>query len=188
MELTRARLIVLGVITTVAIAVITVVLRSERPRDLVLQIEPVYAETTVTVYVGGAVRAPGLYTLPRGSRVAEALEQAGLLDDAEVTSLALAERLRDGQQFFVPHRSARPAPTVALESVAAPASVDRINVNTATASELESLTGIGPVLAQRIIEYRTSHGPFATLDDLANIKGISIRTIEKFRDQATVGD
>lgn len=194
MGLTRARLIVLGVAVTIAVAVLTVVLRAERSRDLVLQIEPVGDTSTLTVYVGGAVRSPGLYTLPRGSRVAEALEQAGLLSDAEVGGLPMADRLRDGQSLFVPHRRATVSQPPPQSSASAPDSTESsglsgapgpVNVNTASQAELESLPGIGPVLAQRIIAHRTTYGPFATLDDLDAVRGISARMVESLRGLAT---
>lgn len=195
MELTRARLILLGVAAAIAVTVLTAVLRAERSRQLVLQIEPVGDTNTLTVYVGGAVRAPGLYTLPRGSRVAEAVAEADLLDEADVVGLPMADLLRDGQTLIVPQRRATLAQTVAdpghaLTTSAVPvdaAPAGLVNVNTASQAELESLPGIGPVLAQRIIAYRTTRGPFATLDDLEAVRGISARMVESLRGLATTG-
>jgi competence protein ComEA len=193
MELTRARLILLGVAAAIAVAVLTAVLRAERSRELVLQIEPVGDTNMLTVYVGGAVRAPGLYTLPRGSRVAEAIAQADLLDEADVAGLPMADHLRDGQTLIVPERRAMSSQPVASGdgsaiTSAVPVGVappGLVNVNTASQAELESLPGIGPVLAQRIIAYRTTHGPFATLDDLEAVRGISARMVESLRGLAT---
>ncbi|MDI3341192.1 MAG: ComEA family DNA-binding protein [Sphaerobacter sp.] len=189
MELTRARLLLLGVAATITVAVLTVVLLAQQSQDVVVQIEPVGDPRTLTVYVGGAVRTPGLYTLARGSRLAEAVEQAGLLPEADIAGLPMAEPLRDGQSVVVPRQRPTPPPVPLGSSprLAVSEAPGLVNINTASQAELERLPGIGPVLAQRIITYRTEHGPFATLDDLAAVRGISARMVESLQGLATTG-
>lgn len=185
MALTRSRIVVLGVLVAVVVAATTTILASRRSSDLVLALEPVEDDRLVTVYVGGAVREPGLYSLPRGGRVAEALDQAGLLESADTTGMPLASRVQDGQDLYVPRRVAR----ATVEVVAAPGTPSAsavININTASASELEALPGIGPALAQRIIDYRVQHGPFESVETLEQVRGISLRMVEQFRGLVTV--
>jgi competence protein ComEA len=171
--------------------------RASREPDLVLKIEPIGPGSDVTVYVGGAVANPGLYTLPAHARVAQAVEQAGPLENADTSSISMAVTLKDGQQVYVPRGAGRsvtstepaPAPASVVAALASPpASGHRIiNVNSAPASELEALPGIGPALAARIIEYRDTYGPFESLDALADVRGISPRMIDEFRSMATTG-
>jgi competence protein ComEA len=187
----------LGIIVAVVVGVVLVILRSERPRDLVLQIEPVSHSADVTVYIGGAVAEPGLYTLPRGSRVAHAIELAGTLPEADLAAISMARELRNEESIAVPFQmpssdvaplpsgSASPSNSAA-SSGNPPVDTSLINVNTASASELERLPGVGPAIAARILEFRESNGPFATLDDLARVQGISARMVEEFRALATV--
>jgi competence protein ComEA len=189
MELSRLKVVVLGLIVAVAVAISVVVLRSERSQDLVLKVEPAEDKVDVTVYVGGAVKAAGLYSLPAGSPVADALAAAGGPVDAEISAVPMADELQDGQEIFMPE--AGPGPPQGADQVAAvggaPGAPATLNVNTASAAELERLPGVGPVLVQRIVTYRTEHGPFATLDDLADVRGISSRMIEDFEGLATTG-
>ncbi len=190
MELTRLRVAALGLVVTVAVAIAVVLMGSQRSPDLVLKIEPSEDQPGVTVYVGGAVRSPGLYTLDFGAHVADALDAAGGPVAAEISAVPMADRLKDGQEIFVPAATAVSSSPEGVQTAAsgsAPGSTGRINVNTASAAELESLPGIGPTLSQRIIDYRTRNGPYSTLDDLAGVRGISSRMVEELRDLATTG-
>lgn len=134
------------------------------------------------VHLAGAVRRPGLYDVPAGSRVGDLVDTAGGLgaaaDDAAVN---LAERLSDGQQIYVPVEGEVPAGDRSGSDSAGP-----IDVNTATASQLDELPGIGPSLAAAIIAYRTEHGPFATLDALEQVPGIGHSKLSRLRPHATV--
>jgi competence protein ComEA len=184
---------VLGAVVALAVATIVVFVRGNRSHELVLKVEPISASSEMTVYAGGAVATPGLYTLPLHARVATLLEQAGLLANADQTALQMAAELHDGQQVIVPARTAT-APSVASSVIAStapatpvPSVEGPIDVNSATLEQLESLPGIGPALAQRIIDYRNEHGPFGSLDELANVKGISARMVDELRDLATTG-
>ncbi len=105
------RLLTIGGIIALAIAVLVVIVRGDRSKDLVLRVEPITGNDEITVYAGGAVSVPGLYTLPRGSRLAALLDQAGLADTADVGNLQMATELRDGQQVVVPTQTVVAEPT-----------------------------------------------------------------------------
>ena len=153
--------------------------------------------TVVVVDVAGRVRHPGVVRLAAGARVIDAITAAGgALPRVDLTPLDLAQLVSDGEQIRVglpgpavatPH----PVSTGALPSAgqagtesAPPATVD---INTADAEQLDTLPGIGPVLAARIVAWRTAHGPFETIDDLEQVPGIGAGTLEKFRSQITAG-
>ena len=157
------------------------------------------AQPEIVVHVMGAVKSPGVYHLSADARVHEAIEKAGgKTDQADLHSLNLAAKMRDGEQIYVPeiHQIPDVGQTIPTSSSsAAPpqpsvrrsASSDgsRININTATFQELQTVRGIGPTMAQRIIEYRQTSGRFATVDDLTNVKGVGEKTLEKIRDSIT---
>ncbi|MEI8105745.1 MAG: ComEA family DNA-binding protein [Actinomycetes bacterium] len=122
----------------------------------------------LVVDVAGAVRRPGLYRLAAGSRVADALHRAGgVTAKADAALVNLAAPLADGEQVVVPARGAS-APGAAVGA----ASGAPVDLNSATAEQLDALPGIGPVTAQKIVDYRLAHGPFRSTDDLDAIPGI----------------
>jgi competence protein ComEA len=135
----------------------------------------------VRVSVQGAVSSPGVYNLPPGTIVQDALAAAGgTLPQADLARVNLAAVLVDGQELRIPVL----VPTSAAStsgSPSNPAANSKINLNTATLAELDSLPGIGPVLAQRIIDYREQYGPFQSVDDLLKVKGIGSSLLEKIR-------
>jgi competence protein ComEA len=120
------------------------------------------------VHVVGQVNSPGLYELPAGSRIVDAVAAAGgFTATADQTQLNLAQVIEDGQQIVVLAEGAVPAAS------AAPAGAGgTVDINTADATGLETLDGIGPSLAARILAYRTAHGGFRTINDLQNVTGI----------------
>jgi len=186
-RLTPIQALVLGFAAGLFVALALALFRQGRAQsDLVLRVEPVGTPTDVTVYVGGAVERPGLYTLPVGARLAEAIEQALPLPSADVSRVPLAERLRDGQSIIVPERSAQGTDTRSELPNVEPAT-RLIDLNTASVEDLESLPGIGPVLAQRIVQYREEHGPYRSVDDLAHVRGISPRMVDELRGLVTAG-
>jgi len=125
----------------------------------------------VVVHVAGAVARPGVYRLPTGSRVADAIKRAGgLAGGARQDGINLAARLSDGQQVVVPGRGAGAA-----------ASDGPISLGSATAEQLEEIEGIGPVTAEKIIEFRDQHGGLSSLDQLDQISGIGPSTMEALR-------
>ncbi|AXI81284.1 ComEA family DNA-binding protein [Peterkaempfera bronchialis] len=127
----------------------------------------------VVVDVSGKVRHPGLRTLPRGSRVADALRAAGgPVRGADTTGLNLARVLTDGEQILVGAPGGAPGPA-AQPTGGAPAGP--ISLNTATVDQLDALPGVGPVLARHIIEYRDAHGGFTSVEQLRQVTGIGDR-------------
>ena len=141
---------------------------------------------TIRVYVSGAVKRPDVYALPAGSIVKDAMEAAGgPAEEADLDRINLAAPLGDGLQVHFPRRGeAAPTPQPGF-NLAAPAGP--ININTATPQQLETLPGIGPTLAQRIVDYRTANGPFKSIEDVKNVKGIGDSLFEKIKDSITVG-
>jgi competence protein ComEA len=140
----------------------------------------------VTVHVRGRVARPGVVTLPAGSRVVDAIEAAGgLRAGASSGELNLARVLVDGEQVAVGLRAPREAPgSDAAASGGAPALID---LNSATATELEALPGIGPVLAQRIVQWRVDNGPFPDIEVLGEVSGIGDALMAQLRPLVRVG-
>ena len=131
------------------------------------------AASTIFVHVAGNVAQPGMVELPAGARVADAIEAAGgVTKHADSGAVNLAREVRDGEQVFVPREG---------ESAGA----SHININRATVAELDSLPGVGPALASRIVEYRREHGPFSTVKDLQKVSGIGPVIISEIADIAT---
>lgn len=149
---------------------------------------PERAARRIYVHVGGAVREPGLYRLREGSRVDDALRAAGgLLEDADPDALNLAARVKDGDKVLVPSRSGQgEAAAAGMGAAAGGMQGALVNLNTATLAELETLPGIGPALAQRILDYRERNGGFRTVEDLLEVPGIGAKKFEELRDAVTV--
>jgi len=163
-----------------------------RPRDAL-------PTPTVLVYVhvDGGVLSPGVYALPIGARVFEAIDAAGgPAEDADQRELNLASRVADGQKLVIP-RFAPPtddASDAAVPAVAAPAPAanpppaagPRININTASQRVLETLPGIGPVTASRIVEYRQANGAFTRIEQLRDARLVNAPTFERIRNLVSV--
>jgi len=139
------------------------------------------------VHVTGAVKKPGVYYLALGSRVNDALRLAEPVAEADLNALNLARKLADGEKIYVPKKGETPeqAGSGAVLTEQGTAG-QKININTATAAELDTLPGIGPAIAQRIIDYRTEHGPFRTIADLQKVSGIGERRYEQIKDLVTI--
>jgi competence protein ComEA len=136
------------------------------------------------VYVSGAVLHPDVYTLIPDSIVKDALLAAGgPTEDADLDRINLALPLSDGQHIYVPRLGEQSPPVQPPSRL--PAVSGKINLNTADVAVLETLPGIGPVLAQRIVDYRQEHGTFAQIEDLMNVSGIGQRTFDNLRDLIT---
>jgi competence protein ComEA len=137
----------------------------------------------VVVDVAGGVAEPGVYRLPAGSRVNDAVQRAGgATARAELEQINLAARLADGQQVVVPSRAKSPA-GVAAGAASADPSIGPISLGTATLEELDTIEGIGPVTAQSIIDYRDQHGGLASVDQLDEIDGIGPATMDALRER-----
>ena len=144
----------------------------------------------LVVHVVGAVRRPGLYRLREGARVADAVERAGgATHRAELAALNLAAPLVDGIQVLVPRRARATGATLpeaeADLGVAAAGGGLKPSLATATAEELDELPGVGPITAQKILDYRAEHGPFRSVDDLDAVPGIGPTRVEQLRDLVT---
>ena len=142
----------------------------------------------IIVDVTGWVHEPGVYEFVQGDRVIDAVDRAGgPRNGADLTVLNLAAPLTDGTQVVVPKQGASPPAVVEPGATGSgTASGDLININTASETEFETLSGIGEVLAAAIVDYRTENGPFASVDDLESVSGIGPATLEEIRDQVTV--
>lgn len=144
----------------------------------------------LVVHVAGAVRRPGVYRLRDGARVDDAVQRAGgATRRAELTQLNLAAKLQDGRQVVVPVRTPAPGSGVAAapDTAAAPtAPAAPINLNSATLEQLDGLDGVGPVTAQKILEYREQHGGFGRIEELGEISGIGEKRLASLREQLTV--
>ena len=140
----------------------------------------------LAIHVVGAVKQPGVYSALSGARVGEVIEQAGgLTEDADPASLNLAARAVDGQQIVVRTRSTVVANGSPLAS-ADGRQAGRLNINTASAAELDVLPGVGPVIARRIVERRDRQGPFTSIDQLRDEKLMPASTFEGLRDLVVV--
>ena len=143
-----------------------------------LRAEPAPARKVV-VHVVGQVFKPGLYSLPDGSRVDDAISKAGgPKPKAALELVNLAAPVADGQQIIVPSR--RQAAEVAAGVAGAPGG--RVHLNSATLEQLDELPGIGPVTAQKILDYRSEHGAFGSVDELDAVPGIGPATLDELRD------
>lgn len=159
---------------------------------------PLDTDGIVYVDIGGAVNHPMLAELPTGSRVEDAIEAAGgLTKKADMTSVNRAQVLTDGEKVYIPEEgeamdaagtAEAGAPAGAAEgsgSGAAGISNGRININTADVTLLQQITGVGPVTAQKIVDYREQNGKFQSVEDLKNVSGIGEKTFEKMKDEVT---
>lgn len=190
--------LVIGLLATGAI-----LLAAGRPRGQPITLSTPLPPPAMRVHVAGAVANPGVYELAAEGRVAEAIQAAGgLLPEADAQSINLAAQLQDGDRLLVPTTVPPPlivtvqVPSRAGAQIAIPTQTSPgiispttglININTATQLELESLPGIGPVTAQKIIDYRVAHGPFKDIQAIMEIKGIGPATFEQIKDLITVG-
>ncbi len=181
-----------------AVGLILFLSRPIHGKPVILQPPP--TESPILVHVAGAVKQPGVVSLPPNSRVQDAIQQAGgLQDGADTHSLNLAGFLQDGQQIFIPVFGEEPTkPAVQqLESSnrsnqieltsPTPTAQFPININTANQEELEALPEIGPVTAAKIIEYRELNGLYATIEDIQKVNGIGPKTYEAIKDLIIIG-
>jgi competence protein ComEA len=153
-------------------------LAASKPRGDPVTLLPTFTPGMLTVYVSGAVATPGVYTLPDGSRLDSAIQAAGgLALGAEAGNVNMASLLVDGQQVDVPG--------IVVDT--SHINAGRVNVNTASASELDALPGIGPTTAQAIVDYRLQNGLFQFVQDIQKVPGIGPATYARIKDYITVG-
>lgn len=170
------------------LAVLSVVVLLDRAEPVTVTVKPL-PDSNIQVAIGGAVATPGIVSVPRGARLSDVAQAAGgFLDSADFTRLNLAGRVGDGESITIPSVDEATADSDSSASAAAGTLDGLVDINTATAQELEELPGIGEVLAVRIVEYRTAIGPFSRVEDLARVEGISTRMMEDLRPLVTVGN
>ena len=134
----------------------------------------------MTVHVAGAVRRPGVYRLSARARVVDAVRRAGgARRRADLAALNLAAKLEDGRQVLVPLRGATAAGDEPAEGVP-------LNLNTATAEQLDELDGVGPAMAASILKYREQHGGFGSIEELGQVSGIGEKRLAALREQVRV--
>ena len=178
------------VITFFAAGLLYLVTRQPRGEAIILLPAPTPAP--ILIQVVGAVPTPKVCTLSPGSRVQDAIDCAGgFTTDANQDYLNLAALLKDGERVVVPtlslnSPSSKASPLTEVGSMPTPTPTRPININLASQSDFESLPGIGPVLAARIIAYRDANGPFKTKEDLQNVPGIGSGLFAKIKDDITV--
>ncbi len=150
----------------------------ERRLSLSFQVKPSASPTPVSyvvIHVAGEVKRPGVYRLSIGARVYEAIDKAGGgLPDADMDSLNLARVLKDGEKIFVPKR--------ALSQISLKTVDNKFDINTMDKGSLMRLPGIGEKLAERIVKYRETHGPFRDIDELKNVSGIGDKKLKNIKD------
>ena len=175
---------------------------ASQPRGKNITLLPPPTPAPILVHVLGAVSQPGIYSLPTESRVQDAIEAAGgLLPMANAQALNLAAFLQDAEQVVVPSQVPSPSPTQAYsnpQSAPQPPQDNQppparstttvlININSASVEELDTLPGVGPVTAEKIIAYREEHGPFPTIEAILDVSGIGPVKFEGMKDLITVG-
>jgi competence protein ComEA len=171
----------IAAITTVAVTVVL-----DRITRTDMRIAPSVSAPLVA-QIDGAVATPGLYELPPEARLADLISAAGgLQPDAEVRSLNLAARVGDGEAVTIPRPNEQTAAS-GTPVPSAPAS-GKLNLNTASLADLQTLPGIGPVIGQRIIDEREQHGPFGSVEELARVEGISSNLVETLAPLTTTDD
>ncbi|WP_173218267.1 MULTISPECIES: helix-hairpin-helix domain-containing protein [unclassified Streptococcus] len=149
--------------------------------------EPV-EQDLITVDVKGAVKSPGIYDLPVGSRVNDAVQKAGgLTEEADSKSLNLAQKVSDEALVYVPTKGEEAASQQTASGTASSTSKEKkVNLNRASLEELKQVKGLGGKRAQDIIDHRESNGKFKSVDELKKVSGIGAKTIEKLKDYVTV--
>jgi competence protein ComEA len=201
--------VLIGVMAGFALAGLLVFV-SRAPAGQPIVLQPAPTKAPIAVHVVGAVPRPGLYQFSEGARVQDAIDAAGgLLTSANADAVNLAALLTDGQQLNIPYKSGQEPTEEDNTSLVLPGSSDDdgddegddesssndqsssssgqfININTATLAELDSLPGIGPALAQRIIDYREENGAFTTIEEIMDVSGIGPATFERIKDLITV--
>ncbi|MFC1996849.1 helix-hairpin-helix domain-containing protein [Chloroflexota bacterium] len=177
-------------------------LASQNPPGNPITLLPPPTPIPIQVHITGEVQNPGVYALPIGSRVKDAIEAAGgYTENANKTALNLAATLEDGVRVQVPAKPQMEAPTPSEATTPEPEVAPSlpttpnteplsqlININTADQMALETLTGIGPVTAEKIITFREENGPFSSIEEIQKVSGIGPVTFENIKDFITVGE
>ena len=157
--------------------------------DIPLEQEIEKEKQKIYIDVAGAVNEPKVVCIEGGSRVFEAIAAAGgLSKDADTLDINLAAELTDGEKLYVPRNGDTDVERskVSSHSVSSSVQNDMVNINNANTQQLQTLKGVGPAMAQKIIDYRNENGPFKTIDDLKNVSGIGEKTFDKLKEKISV--
>ncbi|MDR3574959.1 MAG: helix-hairpin-helix domain-containing protein [Anaerolineaceae bacterium] len=187
--------ILLGSLLTL-LAIGAIYLVSSQPRGEPIQLPTSPPPLPMKVYVTGAVTNPGVYSIPRLSRVENVIQAAGgFLKTADTQNINLASKLIDGEEIIVPTIGQALTTTIPLAqspspktTLSSPSSDNPLDINTATAEQLDGLPGIGTSKAQQIIAFRQQNGPFQKIEDLQNVPGIGPGIFTKIKDMITVNN
>jgi competence protein ComEA len=188
---TQKRALILVGVGAIAISALSLFSGQARPNGDVVVAQPSVSaipgeSSTVVVDVQGEIVNPGIYQLPLGSRVADAIKAAGgVINGSDSSAVNLARFLEDGEQVYVAEINAA---GIEGNSALGSGNISRgkLNLNRATASELDGLPGVGPVLAGRITAHRSEHGNFSSVDELRKVSGIGPAKFRELRDFVTV--
>ena len=160
---------------------------SRNPTGEAVVLRPVPTEKPVIVHITGAVPRPGVYALPQGARIQDAISAAGgFLAEAEKSQINLAAVLEDGEKLDIPYIEGASPVLTTPEPEVVTSTTELININTASLAELDTLPGIGSTNGQAIIDYRELNGPFINTEDIINVRGIGSGTYERIKDLITV--
>ena len=208
------RAVAAAILAGIVVLTMTVTWQTRRQPTVIVTIQQIDDPAIVRVYIGGDVRQPGVVTLPRGSRVADAITAAGgTTETADISSLGMAAMLADSDQIIVPSIARIVVTSTAVVTPASSQSIlgptppedaavivtsaaivqpvqgtsTLVDLNSADIAALDTLPGVGPSIAQRIIDYRTVEGPFQSVDELEDVRGISARMVDEMRPLVTVG-
>jgi len=187
MKILTQAILVVAVLASVAGGVFLLVRQSSSDgKSFQIALPTAAPVVELKVYVSGAVRSPGVYTVREGDRLADVIAASGgATDDADLTAVNLALRVKDEEHWHVPTQGEAPPPATAQEAQKSSAS-GKININTATLEELMTLPNIADARAKAIISYRETRGPFASVDDLLDVPGIGDGILASIRDLVEV--
>ena len=199
-NINKNQLIIAGIVITMII-IVAIYIFSIKPQtnenyenleiEEVSKTEEKVETTKIKVHIAGSVVTEGIIELEEGARVADAIKEAGgTTADANTKKINLAQKLQDGQKIYIPNQNETEEDIMEnLGEIIEENSINsssKVNINTATQTELELLTGIGPSIASKIISYRKENGKFKTIEDIKNVPGIGEAKFNSIQDQITV--
>ena len=199
-NINKNQLVIAGIVITMII-IVAIYIFSIKPQtnenyenleiEEVSKTEEKIEITKIKVHIAGSVVTEGIIELEEGARVADAIKEAGgTTADANTKKINLAQKLQDGQKIYIPNQNETEEDIMEnLGEIIEENSINsssKININTATQTELELLTGIGPSIASKIISYRKENGKFKTIEDIKNVPGIGEAKFNSIQDQITV--
>lgn len=174
------------IILSILFGVGVLLLITRPPRGKPIELLPAPTQSPIMVHVNGAVNKVGLYALPLGSRVNDAIQAAGgFTDNANIDVLNLAKTLEDGELVYVPELGSPGQAPIQPGMDSSPLIL--VNINIAELEQLDTLPEIGPKTAQNIIDYRNANGPFESIEDIQNVPGIGQVTFDKIKELITTG-